>query len=90
MLAGLVTFYRSAQVERLRNPVQLFDAIGLALFAVIGTDKALAAGLGPVAAAMLGILTGIGGGIARDVLVAQVPSVLVREFYVHDVLGNRD
>lgn len=81
MVAGLVTFYRSAAVERLRNPVQLFDAIGLGLFAVIGADKALAAGLGPVAAVMLGILTGIGGGIARDLLVAQVPSVLVREFY---------
>lgn len=82
MAAGLVTFWRSAQVERLRNPVRLFDAIGLGLFAVIGTSKALAAGLGPVGAIMLGILTGVGGGIARDVLVAQIPSVLVvREFY---------
>ena len=88
MLAGLVTFYRSATVERLRNPVQLFDAVGLGLFAVIGANKALAAGLGPVAAVMLGILTGIGGGIARDVLVAQVPSVLKRELYAVAALAG--
>jgi uncharacterized membrane protein YeiH len=81
ILAGLLTFYRHEQVERMRSPVQLFDAIGLGLFAVLGADKALAAGVGPVGAVMLGILSGIGGGIARDVLVAQVPSVLRRELY---------
>ena len=81
MLAGLLTFYRHADVERMRNPVQLFDAVGLALFAVLGANKALEFGLGPVGAVMLGTLTGIGGGIARDVLVAQIPSVLRRELY---------
>ena len=88
MLAGLLTFYRHAQVERMRNPVQLSDAVGLALFAVLGADKALAAGLGPVAAVMLGVLTGVGGGIARDVLVAQVPSVLQRELYAVAALAG--
>jgi uncharacterized membrane protein YeiH len=80
-LAGLLTFYRSTLVERMRNPVQVFDAIGLGLFAVLGTSKALAAGLGPVGAVVLGVLSGIGGGIARDVLVAQIPNVLRRELY---------
>ena len=88
MLAGLLTFYRHAQVERMRNPVQLFDAVGLGLFAVLGANKALAAGLGPVGAVMLGILTGVGGGIARDVLVAQVPSVLRRELYAVAALAG--
>ena len=88
-LAGLLTFYRHEQVERLRNPVQLFDAVGLGLFAVLGAGKALAAGLGPVGAVMLGVLTGIGGGIARDVLVAQVPSVLSRrELYAVAALAG--
>lgn len=77
-LAGLLTFYAGSQVERMRNPVQLFDAAGLGLFAVIGADKALQAGLGPVGAVMLGVLSGVGGGIARDMLVAEVPSVLRR------------
>ena len=87
--AGLLTFWRSAQVERLSNPVRLFDAIGLGLFAVVGTGKALAFGLGPVGAVMLGVLTGVGGGIARDILVAQIPSVLVvREFYAVAALAG--
>ena len=87
--AGLLTFWRSAQVEQLRNPVRLFDAIGLGLFAVVGTGKALAVGLGPVGAVMLGVLTGVGGGIARDILVAQIPSVLVvREFYAVAALAG--
>jgi uncharacterized membrane protein YeiH len=87
-LAGLLTFYQRAQVERMRNPVQLFDAAGLGLFAVIGADKALGAGLGPEGAVLLGIGTGVGGGIARDVLVAQVPSVLRSELYAVAALAG--
>ncbi len=81
MAAGLLTFRWHAQVERMRNPVQVSDAIGLSLFAVLGAGKALAYGLGPTGAVMLGILSGVGGGIVRDVLVATVPSVLQRELY---------
>lgn len=78
VVAGLLTFARHAQVERMHHPVQFFDAVGLGLFAVLGTSKALAAGLGPVGAVMLGVLSGVGGGVLRDVLVAQIPSVLQR------------
>lgn len=81
VLAGLATFYFHERVERLRNPVQLFDAIGLGLFAVVGAGKALAFGLGPTGAVLLGMLSGIGGGIARDVLVSEIPAVLCRELY---------
>lgn len=80
-LAGLITFYRDAAIERLRNPVQLFDAAGLGLFAATGAMKALAFGLGPLMAILLGMLTGIGGGIARDILVARTPVVLQAELY---------
>lgn len=76
ILAGVVTFRWHALIERLRNPVLMFDAAGLALFAVLGTGKALAFGLSPFAATLLGIITGIGGGIARDLLVARTPVVL--------------
>lgn len=88
LLAGLLTFFRHADVERLRNPVQVFDAVGLGLFAVLGAGKALALGLGPVGAVMLGTLTGVGGGIARDLLVAQVPNVLKRELYAVAALAG--
>lgn len=86
--AGLVTFYRCDDVERLRNPVQVFDAIGLALFAVTGATKALAAGLGPMGAILLGMLTGIGGGMARDILVARVPVVLQSDLYAVAALAG--
>lgn len=88
MLAGLITFYRYATIERLRNPVQLTDAVGLGLFAVIGAGKAIALGVGPVGAVMLGVLSGIGGGIVRDVLVMQVPGVLQRELYAVAALAG--
>jgi uncharacterized membrane protein YeiH len=81
VFAGLMTFYGYKSVERLSHPVQLFDAVGLGLFAVTGAEKALAFGLGPSGAVLLGMLSGIGGGIARDLLVAEIPNVLRREFY---------
>lgn len=88
MVAGLVTFRWSEAIECLRNPVQLFDAAGLALFAVLGTDKALAFGLPPFAAMLLGMVTGIGGGIARDLLVARTPVVLQAELYAVAALAG--
>lgn len=80
-LAGLLTFYRYPWLLRIRNPVQLADAVGLGLFAVLGTRKAIDYGLGPTGAVMLGVLTGIGGGIARDVLIREIPGVLRHELY---------
>jgi len=81
LLAGIVTFWRPSVIAQLRSPVLIFDAAGLALFAVAGTQKALAFGLHPVMAALLGMLTGIGGGMARDVLLAEIPTVLRADLY---------
>jgi hypothetical protein len=61
LAAGLIAFFWSSLIERLRNPVRLLDAVGLAFFAVAGTQKALAFGLSPVMAALMGMLTGVGG-----------------------------
>ena len=63
ILAGLITFYWYRIINRLSSPVLVFDAAGLALFAVSGAVKALAFHAGPVAATLLGMLTGIGGGM---------------------------
>lgn len=81
LLAGLATFYGRDVVERLHDSVQIFDAAGLALFAVSGAQKALDFHLGPVTAVVLGMLTGIGGGMVRDVLTAQIPAVLRGDIY---------
>ena len=72
LAAGLLTFYFSNVIIRLWNPVLLFDAAGLALFAVSGAQKALNYGLNPVMATSLGMLTGIGGGMMRDVLLTEI------------------
>ena len=88
VVAGLIAFFWSRLIEKLRNPVRLMDAIGLAFFAVAGTQKALDFGLSPVMAALLGMLTGIGGGIVRDVLLAEVPVVLRSELYAVAALAG--
>ena len=81
VLAGLITFFWYPLINRLSSPVLLFDAAGLGLFCVAGADKALAFHAGPVAATLLGMVTGIGGGMARDLLVMEVPTVLRTELY---------
>jgi uncharacterized membrane protein YeiH len=81
ILAGLIAFYWYRVIDRLNSPVLVFDAGGLALFAVSGAGKALAYHAGPVAATLLGMLTGIGGGMVRDVLVREIPTVLRTEVY---------
>jgi uncharacterized membrane protein YeiH len=88
LLAGVITFYWSSAVEKLSNPVLVFDAAGLALFAVSGAQKALAFGLNPLMAALLGMLTGVGGGVARDVLVAEIPTVLRADIYAVAALAG--
>lgn len=79
--AGLIAFFWSSTIQKLRNSVRLLDAAGLAFFAVAGAQKALAFHLSPVMAALMGMLTGIGGGIARDVLLAEIPAVLRADLY---------
>ena len=86
--AGLLAFFRRPLIERIRNPVRVLDAAGLGLFAVAGADKALAFGLSPVMAALLGMLTGIGGGMARDILLAEIPSVLRADLYAVAALAG--
>jgi uncharacterized membrane protein YeiH len=79
--AGLITFYWYEVINRVSSPVLVFDAAGLALFAVARAGKPLAFHAGPIAAVLLGMLTGIGGGMVRDVLVREIPTVLRTEFY---------
>ncbi len=91
LLAGLVVFIwvpRSRKLSRARNLVLIFDAAGLGLFAVAGTQKALGYGLNPVTAALLGMLTGIGGGMLRDVLVSEIPNVLRADLYAVAALAG--
>src|SRR4029079_5952392 len=88
LAAGLLAFFCAPVIRRLRSSVLVLDAAGLALFAVSGTLKALDAGLNPVGAMLLGVLTGVGGGMLRDVLVSEVPAVLRGELYASAALAG--
>lgn len=88
LLAGLITFFSYAGVHKLKTPVLMFDAVGLAFFAVAGAQKAITFGLSPVMAALLGMLTGIGGGMMRDILLTEIPQVLRSDLYAVAALAG--
>ena len=66
---------------RLNYIVQVFDALGLAVFTIMGAEKAYAAHLGILPVILMATLTGVGGGMLRDVLVREIPFVLKDEIY---------
>lgn len=74
-----IVFALHRWIAHLARPVLVFDAIGLGIFCVEGTIVAMDAGIGPVGAAIVGMLTGVGGGILRDVLGNDIPTVMRRE-----------
>lgn len=88
MAGGLITFYRFRNIASLEKPILVFDAVGLGLFAVIGAQKAIEHGINPVMAALLGMLTGIGGGMTRDVLAGEIPFVLRSDLYAVAALAG--
>lgn len=73
--AGLV-FIWHPQFSRVDPMINVLDAFGLGLFCVAGTLKAVDHGLGPLPAALLGVVTAVGGGMLRDVLSGRVPSIM--------------
>jgi len=84
--AGLLTFFFHPVVGRMERVVNVLDAAGLALFCVTGALTALDAGLGPVPSALMGMVTGIGGGMVRDVLTGRVPLVFRGDLYATPAL----
>jgi uncharacterized membrane protein YeiH len=81
LVAGLLTFAFHPTVGRMERGINVFDAFGLALFCVTGALKAVEYGLGPVPAALMGMVTGIGGGMMRDVLAGRPPEVFSGNLY---------
>ena len=81
MSAGLLTFFFHPALGRVGPLINVFDALGLGLFVIAGAVKALDYGLSPLAAAIMGVATGVGGGVIRDVLSGQVPIILRRSVF---------
>jgi uncharacterized membrane protein YeiH len=79
--AALMMLAANSLVVRLAHPVILFDSLGLGLFAVTGSQKAVIFGYNAEVALLLGIVTAVGGGVMRDVLLNRVPVILQHEIY---------
>lgn len=86
--AGLATFLFHGSMGRRERVLNIFDAAGLSLFCVTGAVKALDYGLGPVPAALMGMVTGIGGGMMRDVLAHRAPTIFRSELYATPALAG--
>ncbi len=84
--AAVLTMASQGLVVRLAHPVVLFDTLGLGLFAVTGAQKALLSGSNAEVAVLMGMVTAVGGGVARDVLLNRVPVILQREIYASAAL----
>lgn len=85
LVATVLTFFFHPVVARLRRGVLVFDAVGLGVFCAAATRNGLAAGLPPQSAVIVGVITGIGGGMLRDVLAGEIPSVLRRDTQLYAV-----
>jgi uncharacterized membrane protein YeiH len=88
MIAAIIAMSLDSVVKWLNRPVLLFDALGLSLFAVSGARKALDFGHNSEVAILLGMITAIGGGVLRDVLLNRVPVVLEKEIYASAALAG--
>ena len=78
---ALATIPLARWAQKVRRPVAIADAVGLAVFVALGTRKALEIGTSGFVAVIMGVVTGIVGGIIRDVLANRTPIILKREVY---------
>lgn len=78
---AFIVFIFAKHLGRMTVPIEVFDAVGLSVFAVTGASKAMEFGLGPVQSIILGTLTGVGGGTIRDALIGRIPSVMSEGLY---------
>lgn len=88
LVAGLVAFRFHPDLAKIERYINWFDALGLGLFSVLGAQKALLFGLDPIPAVLMGMLTGVGGGVLRDLLANRMPSVLREDVYALPALAG--
>lgn len=85
-IAALLVIRAHRLVMQLKQPVLFFDAVGLGLFAAAGAHKSLLQVHNAEAAILLGMITGVGGGVLRDMLLNRVPVILQKEIYASAAL----
>ncbi len=89
ILAGILfTFFFYRWLIRLKRTLLLFDTFGIALFTIVGTEKALSLGVRPEIAAMMGMFTAVMGGVIRDTLTNETPVLFRTEVYASACLAG--
>lgn len=89
LTAGLIAFFYAPIIEKRWPLINFFDAVGLGLFMAIGSSKAMSVDVGALGVIFCGTITAVGGGIIRDVLTEEVPSILKTGFYASSaILGS--
>ncbi len=83
VVVGVGTFWLIRQMEPLLKYLELADAFALALFTIVGTSKSLALGASGLSAVVLGTVTGVAGGVLRDVLLNELPLVFRPEIRLY-------
>ena len=81
VIAAVATFFMVRLFSLPARLLSIADAVGLAVFTILGTEKALAAGMPAVIAVVMGVITGVVGGMIRDVLSGEMPLILRSELY---------
>lgn len=89
IITGIVlasVFYK--QLLRLRKTLFLFDTFGIALFTILGAEKAMSYGLHPLVASIMGMFSAVMGGVIRDVLTNRIPVLFHKEIYATACLAG--
>ncbi len=83
MIAGGITLSLlfGSKVRKLRRTFFIFDTIGIAVFTVLGLQKALTLGLHPAIAVMMGMISAVFGGVTRDIICNEIPLIFRKEIY---------
>jgi uncharacterized membrane protein YeiH len=76
ILSSVAAFVLSRYIQYPRRMLLFLDALGLSLFAILGAQKAVALGMPDIVAVMMAVITGVAGGMIRDILTGQVPLIL--------------
>lgn len=80
-LGVILAFVFSNFFAKLRKTFLLFDSLGIALFAILGTEKALLFGVRPEIAILMGMFSALMGGVLRDTIIQKTPTILQKEIY---------
>lgn len=86
IIAAVATFFGVRLLSRLFTLFLYLDALGLALFTVLATENTIKLGFGSTVAVLMGLITGVTGGMIRDILTARMPLLLGKEFYATPAL----